>query len=145
MSIRFHDTYKKRTVNFEPINKGKVSLYTCGPTVYDYAHVGNLRYFIFEDTLRRTLEAFGFKVKHIMNTTDVGHLTSDEDEGEDKIEKGAKREQKTVWEVAEYYTKRFLADAESLNILKPNKLAPATKHIKEIIEIVEQLIEKGCD
>ena len=99
----------------KPIKKGKLGLYTCGPTVYDYAHIGNWRSFLFEDLLRRTLET-QFAVKHVMNITDVGHLVSDADEGEDKMEKGAKREHKTAWEIAKFYTNAFKADAKQLNI-----------------------------
>lgn len=119
-------------------------MYCCGPTVYLYAHIGNFRTYIFEDVLRRVLEFNGFKVKHVMNITDVGHLTSDADTGEDKMEVGAKRERKTIWEIAEFYTKAFFEDAEKLNMLKPMIVCKATDHITDIIELVRKLEKKGC-
>jgi len=118
-------------------------MYCCGPTVYWYAHIGNFRTFIFEDILRRVLEFNGFKVKHVMNITDVGHLTSDADTGEDKMEVGAKRERKTVWEIAEFYTKAFFEDAEKLNLLKPTIVCKATDHISDMIELIKKLERKG--
>jgi cysteinyl-tRNA synthetase len=114
-------------------------LYTCGPTVYNYAHIGNLRTYIFEDILKRVLLYNKFKVKHVMNITDVGHLTSDSDTGEDKIEKGAKREGKTVWQIAEFYTKAFMNDLKNLNILKADIICKATDNIKEQIELIKKL------
>ncbi|MBX4201506.1 cysteine--tRNA ligase [Candidatus Saccharibacteria bacterium] len=136
--------------SFEPVNSTELKLYTCGPTVYDYAHIGNLRAFVFNDTLRRTLESSGYKLKHVMNITDVGHLISDDDEGEDKLEKGAAREQKTVWEVADYYIDAFLDDVKQLNILEPNgydgphgKYARATDFISQQIELISVLMDKG--
>lgn len=128
---------------FKPIKKGEVRMYCCGPTVYSYAHVGNLRTYVFEDILRRVLEFNGFKVKHVMNITDVGHLTSDADTGEDKMEMGAKRERKTVWEIAEFYTKTFFEDTQKLNILRPTIVCKATDHIKEMIELIQKLEKKG--
>jgi cysteinyl-tRNA synthetase len=121
----------------------EVRLYACGPTVYHYAHIGNLRTYLFEDLLRRTLEYFGFKVHHVVNITDVGHLTSDQDEGEDKMEKGAERTGKSVWEVAEFYTKKFKEDLELLNVLQPTVWCKATDHIKEQIALISKLEEKG--
>jgi len=121
----------------------EVRLYACGPTVYHYAHIGNLRTYLFEDLLRRSLEYFGFKVRHVMNITDVGHLTSDHDEGEDKMEKGATRTGKSVWEVAEFYTQKFKEDLELLNILPPVIWCKATDYIKEQIELIKKLEEKG--
>ncbi len=118
-------------------------MYCCGPTVYWYAHIGNMRTYLSEDFLRRTLEFFGYKVKHIMNITDVGHLTSDADTGEDKLEVAAKRERKTAWEVAEFYTKEFLKDFERLNLEKPDKWIKATDTIQEQIDLVKKLEEKG--
>lgn len=120
-----------------------VRIYCCGPTVYHFAHIGNLRTYIFEDTLRRSLEYFGFAVKHVVNITDVGHLTSDEDAGEDKMEKGAARTGKSVWEVAEFYTQAFLKDIARLNILQPSLWCKATDHIPEQIELVKTLENKG--
>lgn len=108
-----------------------------------YAHIGNFRTYIFEDILRRVLEFNSFKVKHVMNITDVGHLVSDADTGEDKMEIGARREKKTVWEIAESYTKTFFEDAERLNILKPTVICKATDHISEMIELIQKLEKKG--
>jgi cysteinyl-tRNA synthetase len=124
---------------FKPMTKGKVGVYCCGPTVYSYAHVGNLRTYVFEDVLRRVLEFNGFKVKHVMNITDVGHLTSDADTGEDKMEIGAKRERKSVWEIAKFYTDTFFQDTKRLNILKPTIVCKATDHIKEMINLIKKL------
>jgi cysteinyl-tRNA synthetase len=121
----------------------EVRIYACGPTVYHQAHIGNLRTYLFEDLLRRTLEYFGYKVRHVVNITDVGHLTSDEDEGEDKMEKGAERAGKSVWEIAEFYAKKFKEDIEMLNILPPAVWCRATDHIKEQIELIKTLEEKG--
>jgi cysteinyl-tRNA synthetase len=126
-----------------PSGVPEVRLYACGPTVYHYAHIGNLRTYLFEDLLRRSLEYFGFKVRHVVNITDVGHLTSDEDDGEDKMEKGAERTGKNVWEVAEFYTNKFMEDLKRLNILSPAIWCKATDHIKEQIEIIKKLEEKG--
>ncbi|MBI3335634.1 MAG: cysteine--tRNA ligase [Candidatus Portnoybacteria bacterium] len=128
---------------FYPIRKDWVGLYTCGPTVYNYAHIGNLRTYVFEDILRRTLEYAGYQVRHVMNITDVGHLTSDEDEGEDKMERGAEREKKTVWEIADFYTKAVLEDMEKLNIKRAQYLIPATAAIREQIAIIDTLVKKG--
>src|ERR1700716_2556287 len=108
--MRLYNTLTRQTEELKPLKAGEVSLYTCGPTVYNYYQIGNLRNAVFNDTLRRTLEAAGYTVRHTMNITDVGHLVSDADEGEDKLEKGAKREGKTVWEVAEHYTDAFKHD-----------------------------------
>jgi cysteinyl-tRNA synthetase len=116
-----------------------VGLYTCGPTVYWYAHIGNLRTYIFEDILKRMFLYNGFKVKHVMNITDVGHLTSDADEGEDKMLKGAKREGKTVWEIAKFYEDAFFNDTKKLDILDPDIKCKATDHIKDMIHLIERL------
>jgi cysteinyl-tRNA synthetase len=148
--MRFYNTLGRKVEDFKPINEGQVRLYTCGPTVYSYYQIGNLRNAVFNDTLRRTLEATDLKVKHVMNITDVGHLVSDEDEGEDKLEKGAAKENKTVWEVAEFYIKAFEYDVTALNVLPPNgyhgpngSYARATDFIKEQIDLVQLLIDKG--
>lgn len=141
--IKIYNTLSRKKEIFKPIQKGRVGLYTCGPTVYNYAHIGNLRTYIFEDILRRTLEHGGYKVKHVMNITDVGHLTSDADEGEDKLEKGAKREGKSVWDITKFYTQAFLNDIARLNIKKAQKLIPATGEIKEQIKIIRLLVKKG--
>ena len=141
--LKLYNTLTKQKETFKPLNPPKVGLYTCGPTVYDYAHIGNFRTFIFEDLLRRTLEYNGFQVKHVMNITDVGHLTSDADTGEDKLEKGAQREGKTVQEVAKHYTDAFLRDLEKLNIKKAHFLPKATDHITEQIELIKRLEARG--
>ncbi|HSX41504.1 MAG TPA: cysteine--tRNA ligase [Candidatus Saccharimonadales bacterium] len=140
--MKLTNTLTRTKETFKP-GGPEVKLYTCGPTVYHYAHIGNLRNVIFNDTLRRSLEQTGYKVKHIMNVTDVGHLSSDADEGEDKLEKGAAREGKTVWEVAQYYLDAFNDHTKLLGILKPAKLIRATEAINPQIEIIKTLIEKG--
>lgn len=150
--IRLYNTLTRKVEELKPIKPGQVSLYTCGPTVYNYYHIGNLRNAVFNDTLRRTLEASGYKVRHTMNITDVGHLVSDADEGEDKLEKGAAREGKTVWEVAEHYTRAFKHDMQLMNVLPPNayhskkyddNYARATEFIDQQIDMVERLLKKG--
>ncbi|TRZ50977.1 cysteine--tRNA ligase [bacterium] len=128
---------------FQPIEQGKAGMYCCGPTVYNFAHIGNLRAYFFEDVLKRVLLYNGYKVKHVVNITDVGHLVSDEDEGEDKMEKGASREGKTVWEIAEFYTEAFKSDIALLNILPPTIWCKATDFIKEQVEMIKCLDEKG--
>lgn len=141
--MRFYNTLTRKKEVFRPQKNKRVSLYTCGPTVYWYAHIGNLRTYIFEDFLKRSLEYENYKVKHVMNITDVGHLTSDQDTGEDKMEKGAKREKKTVWEIAEFYTKAFKEDIEKLNIKRPDKWTRVTNYIKEQIDLIKILEKKG--
>ena len=128
---------------FVPRTPGKVSMYTCGPTVYHFAHIGNLRTYIMEDVLDRYLRYSGYEVKRVMNITDVGHLTSDADEGEDKMLKGAKRENKSVMDIAKFYTDAFFADCAKLNIKTPDVVDPATNCIDEYIHIVSTLLEKG--
>lgn len=142
-SILLFNTLTRKKERFVPIHKGKVGLYTCGPTVYDYAHIGNLRTYIFEDVLRRILEFNGLEVRHVMNVTDVGHLVSDADTGIDKMEKGARREGVSAWEIAEKYTKAFFEDCAKLNMLKPTVICRATDHIKDQIGLIRQLDEKG--
>ena len=142
----FMDIYNTLTRNkqaFEPLNPGNVKMYCCGPTVYNFAHIGNLRTYVFEDLLRRTLEFEGYTVKHVMNITDVGHLTSDADDGEDKMLKGARREKKTVWEIAEFYTKAFFKDMARLNLLHPTLICKATDHIPEMIGQIRLLEKNG--
>ena len=117
MDLTLYNTLTRRREKFVPLTKGKAGLYTCGPTVYNYAHIGNLRAYIFEDILKRTLLFNKLVVKHVMNITDVGHLTSDADEGEDKMLKGAQREKKTVWEIAEFYTDDFKRAIQKVHIL----------------------------
>ncbi len=141
--MRLYNTRSRKIEEFKPNEPGKVGMYTCGPTVYHFAHIGNLRTYICEDVLVRTLAYAGYDVKRVMNITDVGHLTSDADEGEDKMLKGAKREHKTVLEIADFYTKAFFADMEALNIKMPDVTEPATHCIPEFIHMIEVLIEKG--
>ena len=127
---------------FIPHTEGKVSIYTCGPTVYHFAHIGNLRTYLMEDVLEKYLRYIGYDVKRVMNITDVGHLTSDGDTGEDKMLKGAKREHKTVLEIAKFYTDAFFSDCEKLHIKKPEITEPATACISEFIAMIERLLEK---
>ena len=141
--MQFYNTLTREKTKFVPIHPGKVGLYRCGPTVYDYAHIGNLRTYIFEDILKRALEYDGFEVRHVMNLTDVGHLASDADEGMDKMEKGAAREGKSAWVIAEEYTKAFFDDCRRLNIQMPTVVCKATDHIKEQIELIRTLERKG--
>lgn len=141
--IKLYNQLTKSEDEFQPIGKDNVKIYTCGPTVYSYAHIGNLTSYIYWDFLIRTLELSGFKVNRVLNLTDVGHLASDADDGEDKLEKGAKREGKTVWEIADFYGKAFLEDFRSLYLKEPNKIAKATDYIKEDMELVDLLTEKG--
>ena len=141
--MRLYNTLTKKVEEFIPWNKDKVTMYTCGPTVYHYAHIGNLRTYIAEDILEKSLNYLGYNVKRVMNITDVGHLSSDADTGEDKMLKGAKREHKTVMEIAEYYTKCFKSDCEKLNIKWPETVVPATSLIDYYIEFIKVLIDKG--
>jgi cysteinyl-tRNA synthetase len=143
MTLRLYDTYTRTLRDFSPLHPPKVGLYTCGPTVYDYAHIGNLRTYLFEDILRRVLEFNGYAVKHVMNITDVGHLTSDADTGEDKMEKGARRTGKTAWEIAEFYTAAFQADMQRLNIQEPHVWCRATDYIPEQIEMIRCIEARG--
>ena len=129
--------------DFVPHNGNKVNMYTCGPTVYHYAHIGNLRTYIMEDVLEKYLRFSGYDVNRVMNITDVGHLSSDADTGEDKMLAGAKRERKTVLEIAKFYTDAFFADCEKLNIKKPDVVEPATNCIDEFIHMVSTLLDKG--
>ncbi len=141
--MKLYNTLTRKTDEFVPKEKGKVRMYTCGPTVYHFAHIGNLRSYIMEDVLEKFLRYEGNDVKRVMNITDVGHLSSDGDTGEDKMLKGAKREHKTVMEIAAYYTDAFFADCEKLNIKKPDVVEPATNCIPEFIKMISKLIEKG--
>ena len=143
MSIQLYNTLTRQKDEFTPIEPPKVGLYTCGPTVYNYAHVGNLRTYVFEDILKRVLRVGGYQVEHVMNVTDVGHLVSDADEGEDKMTLGARREGKTVWEIAEFYWNAFRSDLERLNIIAPDIWCKATDHIPEQIDLVKRLETNG--
>jgi cysteinyl-tRNA synthetase len=144
MDIYLHNTLTGRKEKFEPIEAGKVSMYNCGPTVYNYAHIGNLRSYVFADILRRVFEYNNLEVKQVINVTDIGHLSSDADDGEDKMTKALKREEKpftleAMREVAEFYFHEFEKDLKDLNIESPNKFPFASDHIKEDIELVEKL------
>lgn len=143
MALRLFNTLTRKKEEFKPISEGKAGMYCCGPTVYNYAHIGNLRAYVFQDVLRRVLEANAHSVKHVMNVTDVGHLTSDADEGEDKMVKGAKREGKTVWEIAKFYEEAFFSDADSLGILRPTVVCRATEHINEMIDLIKKIEANG--
>ncbi len=138
-----YNTLTRRRDEFVPIEEGKVKIYTCGPTVYHYAHIGNLRTYMMEDILDRYMRYLGYDVKRVMNITDVGHLTSDGDTGDDKMLKGAKREKKTVMEIAKFYTDAFFADCKKLNIRIPDVIEPATSCIDDFINVISSLIEKG--
>ena len=141
--MKIYNTLTKDKDEFKPLIGNQVRMYSCGPTVYSYAHIGNLKAFIFMDTLSRVLKYNGYTLKHVMNITDVGHLLSDADEGEDKMMKAAREQEKSPWEIAKYYTEIFLNDIEALNIEKPNIICKATDHINEMIEFVKGLVEKG--
>ncbi|MFH1255501.1 MAG: cysteine--tRNA ligase [bacterium] len=141
--LYFYNTLTREKQEFKSIKKGKAGMYCCGPTVYNYAHIGNLRSYIFEDILKRVLLYNGYKVKHVMNITDVGHLSGDRDMGEDKLEIGAKREGKTAWQISEFYANAFENDLKSLNIIQPDIWCKATDHIKEQIALIKILERKG--
>ncbi|MDO4772357.1 MAG: cysteine--tRNA ligase [Bacillota bacterium] len=141
--MKLYNSLSRKVEDFEPYEAGKVKMYTCGPTVYNYAHIGNLRTYIHEDVLEKSLELLGYEVTRTMNITDVGHLESDADSGEDKMLKGAKREKKTVWEIAEMYTDAFFADCAKLNIRRPATVRKATDLIKEYIDFIQVLEQKG--
>lgn len=143
MALKLHNTLTKQLDTFEPISSEKVTLYTCGPTVYDYPHVGNWAAYIYWDVLVRVLLADGYHVERVMNMTDVGHLVSDADEGEDKLEKGARREGKSAWEIAEFYAEDFLSGMEKLGLIPPEHIVKATDFISQQLELVRVLKEKG--
>lgn len=133
----------RKKEEFKPLNEDFVTIYSCGPTVYNYAHIGNMRTYVFMDILRRALKLNGYNLKHVMNITDVGHLTSDGDEGEDKMEKAAKSQKKTPWEIAAYFTGVFFEDLKRLNIETPELTPKATEHIDQMIDFVKELCDKG--
>lgn len=141
--MQIYNSLTRKKEELVPHEPGKLSMYTCGPTVYHYAHIGNLRSYIMEDVLEKYLRYTGLDVKRVMNITDVGHLTSDGDTGDDKMLKGAKREHKTVMEIAKFYTDAFFADCAKLNIKTPDVVAPATQCIDDFIKVISALIEKG--
>ena len=140
--MRLYNTLHRKVEDFVPNDGMKVKMYTCGPTVYHYAHIGNLRTYIFEDILEKSLSYLGYDVKRVMNITDVGHLTSDADTGEDKMEKGAKREGKTVYEIAKFYTEAFFEDCKKLNIKKPETVIPASSNIDTYIKMIEKMLKE---
>lgn len=143
MDVFLTNSLSRKKEKFEPINPPNVGMYTCGMTVYDYAHIGHGRKYVVDDILKRVLTANGFIVRHVQNVTDVGHLVSDADEGEDKLEKGAVKAGKTVWEIAEFFTKDFYDSMDKLNIIRPDIICKATDHIKEQIELVKRLMDGG--
>ena len=138
-----YNTLTRKIEQFNPLNPPLVTYYTCGPTVYDYTHIGHMRTYINNDLLKRTLNYLGYRVKHVMNITNVGHLTGDDDRGEDKLEKGAKTQGKTVWEVAKFFTNYFFKTMDQLNVTKPDVICRATDHIQPMIQLINQLKRKG--
>lgn len=143
MTFKLYNTLSRSIEEFKPLNPEEVKIYCCGPTVYNYQHIGNFRTFLNEDTLRRTLNYAGYKTKHVMNITDVGHLASDADDGEDKMLMAAKREKKKSYEIADFYTKIFFEDWDKLHLIRPDVVCKATDHIKEMIELTKTLESKG--
>ncbi|MCL2520920.1 MAG: cysteine--tRNA ligase [Spirochaetaceae bacterium] len=141
--LKLYNSLTRKVQDFKPITKNEALLYCCGPTVYAYAHIGNLRTYIFEDLLRRTLQLAGYNVNHVMNITDVGHLTSDGDEGEDKMIKAAREQGMDVWDIARFFTAAFFKDCEALNILKPTAVCLATDHITEMIDTIKLIEQRG--
>ena len=141
--MKLYNSLDREIVDFIPLKQGNVSLYTCGPTVYDYAHIGNLRTYLFEDILRRSLEFMEYKVQHVMNVTDVGHLTDDADDGEDKMELSSRKKGMSVWEIAQFYTDAFFADCEKLNIETPHVSCRATDHIEDMISLIKRIENAG--
>lgn len=140
--MKLYNTLTRKIEDFTPLN-ASVGMYACGPTVYDYTHIGHLRKYVGDDVLRRVLEANSFDVKHVMNITDVGHLVSDQDQGDDKLEKGAKERGQTVWEVAKYFEDYFFKSVQSVNVERPSVVCRATEHINEQIKLIQKLEEKG--
>ncbi|MCF6334962.1 MAG: cysteine--tRNA ligase [Spirochaetales bacterium] len=143
MAFHIYNTMSRSKEELVPLDGEHVRMYTCGPTVYNYAHIGNLRAYLFDDILRRVLEYAGYKVDHVVNITDVGHLTDDNDEGEDKMVKSSRETGKSVWDIAEFYTEAFFKDIDSLNIIRPTVTPKATDHINEMIAMIKRLEEKG--
>jgi cysteinyl-tRNA synthetase len=143
MTLKLYDTWERRLRPFAPLEPGRAGLYACGPTVYDHAHIGNLRTYLFGDTLRRVLRLNGIEVRHVVNITDVGHLTSDADLGEDKMEKGSRRTGRSAWDIAAFYTDAFQRDLERLRILPPTVWARATDHIPEQIAFIQDIERAG--
>ena len=143
MKLKLYNTLTKKKEDFVPLKGNEVRIYSCGPTVYSYAHIGNFRTYVFVDNLRRVLKYNGYTLKHVMNITDVGHLESDADEGEDKMEKAAKKENKSPYEIAKFYTDAFFKDMDKLNIERPEIIAKATDHIPEMLEFAKEIVNNG--
>lgn len=143
MGLKLYNTLTRKKEEFEPIDKNEIKIYSCGPTVYYFAHIGNLRAYLFMDNLRRVLKYNGYKLRHAMNITDVGHLVSDADEGEDKMLKASRRENKDPFEIADFYTKAFLEDMKKLNVDMPEIICKATEHIKVMEDYVKRIIDNG--
>ena len=143
MKVKLYNTLTRKEEDFTPLVGNEVRIYSCGPTVYSYAHIGNFRSYIFMDNLRRVLKYNGYSLKHVMNITDVGHLTSDSDTGDDKMVSSAKKENKTVMDIARFYTDAFFHDFELLNNRVPDIVSPATGNIDEYIKIITKLLENG--
>lgn len=141
--MKLYNTLARKIEEFKPLNPPNVSLYVCGPTVYDFTHIGHMRTYTNNDVLKRTLTYLGYKVKHVMNVTDVGHLSGDDDSGEDKMEKGAKKYGKTVWDVAQFYTDFFFKTTDALNIIRPDTVCKATEHIEEMLQLINRLKQNG--
>lgn len=143
MALKLFNTLSRQIEEFKPINPEKVGMYTCGFTVYDYAHIGHVKKYVGDDLLKRVLEANGFSVQHVQNVTDVGHLTSDADDGDDKLEKGAKEKNMTVWEVAKFFEDYYFKSLDQVNVTRPNIVCRATEHISEQIKLIEKLEKNG--
>ena len=141
--LSLYNTLTRQKEEFKPVDANNVSMYACGPTVYNYAHIGNMRTYVFEDVLRRALKHAGYNLQHVMNITDVGHLQSDADEGDDKMSLAAQREKKSPWDIARFYENEFFRHAALLNIQRPDVVCRATDHVQEMIEMVKTLVEKG--
>ena len=143
MTLQFYNTLTRTQQDFKPLRDRKVTMYNCGPTVYNYATIGNFRAFLLADLLRRHLEYKGYEVTQVMNLTDVGHMTTDADEGEDKMEKAARESKKDPWQIAEFYAQAFFRDIDSLRIRRANYYPRATQHIPEMIELIKKLFDRG--
>jgi cysteinyl-tRNA synthetase len=141
--LRLFNTLSRELEEFVPLQPGRVGVYACGPTVYNFAHIGNLRTYVSEDLLVRTLRELGYEVRHVMNVTDVGHLTGDADQGEDKMLKAAREQGQTVWQIAEFYTRAFFEDCASLNVQRPTVVCKATEHIEDMIALIRRLESRG--
>lgn len=143
MELKLYNTLTREKEVFKPIDPAQVSLYCCGPTVYNYAHIGNMRTYVFEDILRRAIRKAGYKLSHVMNITDVGHMQSDADAGDDKMVLASKREKKSPWDIAKFYEEEFFRQSEQLNVQRPDTVCRATEHIPEMIAMVQKLVENG--